>query len=830
MVDQGGRLGADLAQPVRGALSAPPSRPPGAERRPLLVLLAVLLAAGNLTYAGLWIHHVRHPPPAWLGADLDYREREGALVVRHVSDGAPAQRAGLQAGDVVWAANGRPLSGPYLEPVMRGTPGDVVSLTLNRPPAPERFDVAAAIEATPAGPAPPPAQRVAGALITVYNVPFIVVGLWVLFSRLHDRNAWLLALLFSSFAVGGPFLMIEGRIHPALRGFALAWKILFTGVMAAFFYYFFAVFPAPSSLDRRVPWLKRVLLWGTVAVVVPVSLWGLWAGGSAPLLRLAAATAPVGTILGIVVAWAGFALGVASLIANARTGVADVRRKTRVILWGALAAVLPGVLSTIAAAAFGREIYEMPFWSWAPVVLALFLLPASFAYAVVVHRALDIPVLLKRSARYVLVKRGFAAATLAAALGVTLLLAAFSSRLFSPRTPLAAPAGMVVGAAFGALLVSAGTRVERRVASRIDRAFFRGAYDVQQILEDLAGQVRGATDAPAVAALLEGQLGEALHPRTMAVYLEGADRALRLERGSAPPELRVLPPTLPVLRELARSAEPWELPPDAALGGLEALRPECLTPIIGRSGELAGLLVLGERLSEEPYSREDRRLLSSVAGQAGIALENIRMAERMAERLEAERRADYEMNIAQQVQSRLFPQVLPKLKTLECAAGCRQARAVGGDYFDFLERGSGRVGLVLADVAGKGISAALLMATLAGQPAQPAGGDPGPGGAAARGEPDLPPLRRPEPVRDRLLRRLRRRGPPPPLRELRAQRARADARRRPRGPAARHRHRPGLVRRARVRRGRGGGGRRRPAARLLRRRVGGLQRRRRGIR
>jgi serine phosphatase RsbU (regulator of sigma subunit) len=133
---------------------------------------------------------------------------------------------------------------------------------------------------------------------------------------------------------------------------------------------------------------------------------------------------------------------------------------------------------------------------------------------------------------------------------------------------------------------------------------------------------------------------------------------------------------------------------------------------VGRSGELAGLIVLGERLSEEPYSREDRRLLSSVAGQAGIALENIRMAERMAERLEAERRAAHEMGIAQQVQSRLFPHVVPVLKTLELAGGCRQARAVGGDYFDFLERAPGRLGLLLADVAGKGISAALLMATL----------------------------------------------------------------------------------------------------------------------
>ena len=84
----------------------------------------------------------------------------------------------------------------------------------------------------------------------------------------------------------------------------------------------------------------------------------------------------------------------------------------------------------------------------------------------------------------------------------------------------------------------------------------------------------------------------------------------------------------------------------------------------------------------------------------------------MAERLEAERRAQQEMDIARQVQSKLLPQKAPVLKTIEYAGACIQARAVGGDYYDFLDLGEGRVGFVLADVAGKGISAALLMANL----------------------------------------------------------------------------------------------------------------------
>src|SRR5215470_15007010 len=82
------------------------------------------------------------------------------------------------------------------------------------------------------------------------------------------------------------------------------------------------------------------------------------------------------------------------------------------------------------------------------------------------------------------------------------------------------------------------------------------------------------------------------------------------------------------------------------------------------------------------------------------------------ERLELERRAAQEMEIAKQVQARLFPQSLPRLATLDYAGICHQARQVGGDYYDFLNLGNNRLGLVIGDISGKGIAAALLMANL----------------------------------------------------------------------------------------------------------------------
>jgi len=107
----------------------------------------------------------------------------------------------------------------------------------------------------------------------------------------------------------------------------------------------------------------------------------------------------------------------------------------------------------------------------------------------------------------------------------------------------------------------------------------------------------------------------------------------------------------------------------------------------------------------------DRNSFSLVSfDEVSQALDEQRRA--TAEKVESERRAARELEIAKQVQARLFPQTPPLLTTLDYAGVCIQAREVGGDYYDFLDLGRDRLGLVIGDIAGKGIAAALLMANL----------------------------------------------------------------------------------------------------------------------
>jgi len=702
--------------------------------RPLLTATAVVLAAGATLYSALWMYAVRHQQqPVEIGYEPKSESISHCQLVLSTYPDSPAQRAGLRAGDCIVAVNGRDVvtTDVLNEAWWSAKPGDPVELTVARPGLSGTLVIHAVFRARQSESQEGLAKSSANQVLRSYPVPFLLVGMTVLFLRRQDASAWLLALMFCAFIAAAPH-PAPYSLPPAPRAYVLAFRASFQGLLGALFYIFFAVFPASSPLERRAGWLK----WVGLALGASVALPGLRQGNMAapPILSHWIGSAPSrGYTLSYVY---GFLfLGLVSLIGNAFSTANPVAsRKSRLILWGTAVGVLPAVAERAAVDFFN---FQPPFWFDTAIVVNLAVFPLSFAYVVVKHRVMEIPLLLKRSARYILVQRGFIVLLFGVAAGMI----AFFTRTFSRFIPAGSNIGMAVSAVFGIVLVWVSAPLIRRGTDRIDRAFFRSAYDARRILQDLADKARTVNDRHELAALVEHHCNEALQPKFLAGFLEAQDGHLAAEFGPIPPQIVSLDPASPLLAEVIRRGKPWELPPaelraawqpsslvpfppDAVqwfpvpipiaedLAAWSPLAPECLVPILGRDDRLIGLLVLGERRSEEPYSSEDIRLLEAVASQVGVALENIRLAESIAERMEVERRAAYEVEIAREVQSKLFPQKMPPLATLDYAGGCIQARVVGGDYYDFLDLGPGRIGIVLADIAGKGISGALLMANL----------------------------------------------------------------------------------------------------------------------
>ncbi len=133
-------------------------------------------------------------------------------------------------------------------------------------------------------------------------------------------------------------------------------------------------------------------------------------------------------------------------------------------------------------------------------------------------------------------------------------------------------------------------------------------------------------------------------------------------------------------------------------------------PLVSQ-GELVGLINLGQRLSEQDYSSDDRRLLGNLATQAAPAVRVAQLVrQQQLEALERQR-IEQELRVARLIQQFLLPKSVPAVDGWEVTAHYQPARAVGGDFYDFIPFPDGRIAFVIGDVTDKGVPAALVMAT-----------------------------------------------------------------------------------------------------------------------
>ena len=134
-----------------------------------------------------------------------------------------------------------------------------------------------------------------------------------------------------------------------------------------------------------------------------------------------------------------------------------------------------------------------------------------------------------------------------------------------------------------------------------------------------------------------------------------------------------------------------------------------VVPLVSQ-GELIGTLNLGPRLSEQEYSTDDRRLLTTLAAQAAPAIRVAQLVREQANEAAEKERLAQELRVATLIQQQFLPRQLPQLPQWQVAAYYGPARAVGGDFYDFVEMPDGRIGIAVGDVTDKGVPAALVMA------------------------------------------------------------------------------------------------------------------------
>lgn len=624
-----------------------------------------------------------------------------------------AQKAGISRGDILRALNGQPFTGDYqlLREIRRRHPGDMLTATVQMPNG--------AVKTVPIRLAPregPPWDAsIIALLVTILLLPLLslVIGYWIVAARPRDPNAWLVLVLlaFSEVFFGNLDWKFWGGAWFVLLGL---WIVLLQFVSFPALLLFGFYFPERWRLDRRWPWVKWMILIPQF-IAIPIALWvyyvqffhASWGRSVIPFEFAADKIFNILEPVSVLFFW----IALFDKLRSAST--AEARRRLRVLVAGSAISLGPllivfGLLPFLGFDPHHGSAYEI-------VVPFFAIFPLTLAYVVVVQRAMDLHILLRMGTKYALVRGTL---WLLRAGAITLVIVIFNSWPLSSRFAIAARIAALIG-----LVVLMRYRLFAQLSAWVDRKFFREAYNTELVLSELSEDARQFTQKEPLIETVTRRISEVLHVPQIAVWLRGS-QVFQLQEavGFSMMQPVLLPEDSATVRTLAQANRPltlyrenpdeWFVQADAyEKQTLNQINAEVLLPLPGQD-RLMGIMALGPKRSEAPYSPSDLRLLQSVATQTGLALEVSELAHSLAAEAAQRERIHREIEIAREVQERLFPQQLPVISGIDLAGHCRPAQGVGGDYYDFIELEGGRLGLAIGDVSGKGISAALLMASL----------------------------------------------------------------------------------------------------------------------
>ncbi|MDX2150635.1 MAG: SpoIIE family protein phosphatase [Bryobacteraceae bacterium] len=608
-----------------------------------------------------------------------------SLEVKSLSEEAKA--AGMQEGDKLLAIDGTPVDSAvrartltFHHPV-----GSPMTLRLQRDS--RTFELAFTPRKRP-GPTVPIDVVIPVVINIVIPWFCLLLGTLVVLRRPGSSVAWaLLAMMFSLSQLQRSEEALRGGTGPPLS-WAMALADTSGALLPVAWMWFAVLFPDPRSPHRLWPWLRWVLGPSfAVLLMYPTVI-----GAAQAHQPHALAGLPVWNVSGtlaLVLVASNLILGFANFFHKlSKEKRPAARRRLQWMLAGLALGILPMTALILSSFWFKNDINEYPRFVLWPAIFSPISLPLTLAYAVLVDRVIDVGVFVRQgllASRSVLAMRILVVAAL---VWYAFVLASQPSlgetRWLGVLGCLAAVPAVHLGA--------------ERLRRWVDRRFFQEAVNTEAVLLELSRQVRHIPDPAVLLGTVTQRLREALHVTHVTALLP--------EGGGFTGEGIALPAGHETVKRMARERGP------VVIGRREeGWTAEVLLPL-GTDRGLDGILALGPKRSEEPYSKGDLRLLESVADQTALALENARLAAAYAEEAAQRERIGRELEIAREVQQRLFPKAAPWVAGLVLEGRCVPAESIGGDYYDFIETPSGEIGLAIGDVAGKGIPAALLMAGL----------------------------------------------------------------------------------------------------------------------
>jgi phosphoserine phosphatase RsbU/P len=680
-----------------------------------LVPLSVIAFAYQITYTVVSIQAAIH----WQRvATLPFTVNGDAGINALSQESA---KLGLAKGDQVIRVNNREVTSGrvLLEEVARRAPGQSIAVEVLSTGQPSSRVVSVLLKSGRDGSPNAAAWLFEGFLLAI-TLLCLCAGIYVALVRPDDARALI---------VGGLLLSVSQMVTTVspiafpeqLWGVAFSFRMI-GGLWPVWMMLFGLYFPQRLGWDERHPHFKWLVI-GPLIAFIAAGLVDL----NVSLDRFQPVRALDHILTNTVTGWIEFGLSTVGITVfffcislNAATlKNKDSRRRLQLLKWGSIISLTPILILVIFQLAYRKgELEGGPEWIIIAVCLLFFLFPITLVYVVVAERAMNVRMVLRQGVRYALARGGIrvSLAVLSGLVGTGIISLTLGSKMSTTSKALTT-------AAFVTVMIVVVRLVRTRIMAWVDRRFFRDAYNAEQLLEDLSESVRTMVDEKLLFETVSRRISESLHVDNVTVLLngEGSFRPVYCLGLDIPPRF-ALAAGATTVDTVMKSKDPppvyfdddknWIFKaPSEEIEALRSLNSQLLLPV-GLKERMLGVLSLGPKRSEEPYSKTDIQLLRSVALQTGLALENSRLTNAVAHEMAQRERLNREIEIAREVQERLFPQMLPALPGIDYKGACRPALGIGGDYYDFIALPSGDLGVAIGDVSGKGIAAALLMASL----------------------------------------------------------------------------------------------------------------------
>ncbi|HEY3136061.1 MAG TPA: protein kinase, partial [Blastocatellia bacterium] len=347
----------------------------------------------------------------------------------------------------------------------------------------------------------------------------------------------------------------------------------------------------------------------------------------------------------------------------------DQRRRIRWIIYGSIVGIVPAILymvlklilpSSGGAASTEGTLRYLSFMIGNFMAVAI---PITVGYAVLKHRVFDIQIVVRRGLQYLFAKHVLRFILALPLAGLVLMIIVNRDRSISD---------ILTGNPILLLLIAAAglsLKFRRQLTRWIDRRFFSEAYNQERILLNLIEQIKELDSMRELSRLVSKEVEAAMHPRHVYVFYRGEakrDLTLGYSSGGQSHDLRITEESqLLHFMQRQRGAQDFPLPPDSDLpedeeAWLTGLGVTLIVPMSGNDGRLAGLLLLGEKKSEEPYTANDRKLLQAIAAQIAVVYENVWLKEQAAR----------EQKIKHEVLGRLEEQQINLVKECPACGAC----------------------------------------------------------------------------------------------------------------------------------------------------------------